>query len=704
MLPGKEMISLAFLTDTERELILAVLQRDEELRQAEERRVRRLKAGLLDIKKKGAKRGSRDYSNRSCGRCQEPLSPLGASQCKGCNHQVCCKCRAVRPNGFWVCSVCAKEAEVKKSTGDWFYDQRVNRFMNSPGHTIVKASLRKRPQMKKRETVGEVLLQSSEMTPRQPAPIPQPRLKKPAPLNTRTDPEASDPPEVRDQEHDSAESVVRANPSTSRAETDSSCQSSSLTRKDKPEGDTTGRSSPTGSEVSTQAAPSKASPSHGSISEPVSLLQRVLPCSGVILFEDEGLFKMSTKHRTQKPAGNGSPPSMLDLHDGSVEVSRGSMGNRSKSVPGLNMQQEEEEEEDIDNLVKFHREATHGSSFSLHSSISKSTLGSMTSLYSEMGDYSCVEVSGDIVFSLSYDERTQTLSILIKECHDLAYGDTARMRSNPYVKCYLLPDKSRQSKRKTTTKRSTVSPTYNETLKFSISHSQLLMRTLQLSVWHYDPFGRNAFLGEVELPLDCRDLGSTHEECVALRGKLSALAQHRGQLVISLKYVATNVPSKDKCKVFSFQKKKRNEDQGELHVLIKEARDLTAAKGGGSSDSFIKGHLLPAKTKAARKKTPIVRMSSNPHYDHTFVYKVVSLEQLKGMCLELTVWDHEDTSSNNFLGGVRLNSGPGMIKGEGPEWSGSTEEEVCLWEKMMQYPGLWAEGTLSLRSSMGYSK
>ncbi|XP_036381437.1 synaptotagmin-like protein 4 [Megalops cyprinoides] len=702
MLPGKEMISLAFLTDTERELILAVLQRDEELRRAEECRVRRLKAELLDIKKKGAKRGSRNYSDRSCGRCQEPLSPLGASQCNSCNHQVCCKCRAVRPNGFWVCSVCAKEAEVKKSTGDWFYDQRVNRFMNSPGHTIVKASLRKRPQMKKRETVGEVLLQSSEMTPRQAAPFPQPRLKKPAPLKTRADPEASDSTEEREQEHDSAESV--ASPNSFRTEMDSSCQSSSLTRRDKPEGDTTGRSSPTGSKVSAQAAPSQASPSHGFASKPVPLVQRVLPCSGVILFEDEGLFKMSTK-RTQKPAGNGRPPSMLDLHDGSAEVSGGSMGNRSKSVPGLNMQvykQEEEEEEDIDNLVKFHREATHGSNFSLHSSISKSTLGSMTSLYSEMGDYNCVEVSGDIVFSLSYDERTQTLSVLIKECHNLAYGDTARMRSNPYVKCYLLPDKSRQSKRKTTTKRSTVSPTYNETLKFLISHSQLLMRTLQLSVWHYDPFGRNAFLGEVELPLDCRDLGSTHEECVALRGKSSAFAQQRGQLVISLKYVAADMPPKDKCK--GEGGKKRNEEQGELHVLIKEARDLRAAKGGGSPDSFVKGHLLPAKTKAAKRKTPVLRMSSNPHYDHTFVYKDVSLEQLKGMCLELTVWDHEDTSSNNFLGGVRLTSGPGMMKGEGPEWSGSTEEEVCLWQKMMQYPGSWAEGSLSLCSSMGYSK
>lgn len=34
-----------------------------------------------------------------------------------------------------------------------------------------------------------------------------------------------------------------------------------------------------------------------------------------------------------------------------------------------------------------------------------------------------------------------------------------------YVKCYLLPDKSRQSKRKTSNKRNTINPTYQETLK-----------------------------------------------------------------------------------------------------------------------------------------------------------------------------------------------------------------------------------------------
>lgn len=71
-------------------------------------------------------------------------------------------------------------------------------------------------------------------------------------------------------------------------------------------------------------------------------------------------------------------------------------------------------------------------------------------------------------------------------------------------------------------------------------------------------------------------------------------------------------------------------------------------------------YLLPSKSKSSsKKKTPVVKKTKNPNYNHTFVYKNLSLEQLKDMCLELTVWDRETLSSNDFLGGVRLSLGAG---------------------------------------------
>uniref|UniRef100_A0A3B4E744 Synaptotagmin-like protein 4 n=1 Tax=Pygocentrus nattereri TaxID=42514 RepID=A0A3B4E744_PYGNA len=662
MVQTMETINVSLLTDSERELILNVLHRDEELRRLEEQRVKRLKTELLEIRRKGAKRSSGNYSERSCGRCQEPLGRLGSrtNQCPACKHQVCQNCRSVRPNRSWVCSVCAKEADLKKSTGDWFYDQRVNRFSTTPGHDIVRASLRKRPPMKKRETVGEVLLNSTELNSSQTLPVPRPRLKDLAQTNR-----------------------VPSNEQLQRSDTDSE------------------RTSLSSIPVFSASLSSLAQliESFSPLSSPQSsLIHHINPCSEN--FNDvDGLFKKSVR-RVHK-LSDFKPSSVTDVRKDSTDVTTSSMGDRSKSVPGLNVD-EEEEEEDIDSLVSMHRKTVGRSTTSLRSS--RSTLGSMTSVYSEGGDYDTVDVTGEIVFSLHYDEAAQSLSVMVKECCGLAYADAAKKKCNPYVKSYLLPDKSRQSKKKTAIKSKTVNPNYNETLKYSITRSQLMTRILQLSVWHYDRFGRNAFLGEVEVPLDCHDIDSAHEECVALKGKAtnslapSAFAQYKGELVISLKYISEKKTPAEKSR----GKKAKIDNGGELHVLIKEAKNLSAMKAGGTSDSFVKGYLLPSKGKSNKKKTQVVKKTVNPHYDHTFVYKELSLEQLKGMCLELTVWDREAMSSNDFLGGVRLSSGAVRLKENKHEWvADSTEEEVSLWQKMMQFPDSWAEGTLQLRSSMG---
>lgn len=697
------MISVGFLSDSEREMILEVLRRDEELRQAEEQRIRKLKTELLDIKRKGAKRGSGKYSQRVCGRCLEPLSRLRAfsSQCRMCNHYVCRNCRtAVSPKGSWMCSVCVKESDIKKRTGDWFYDQRINRFLTSPGHDLVRSSLKRKPApIKKRETPGEVLLKSTDINPEPPVPVPRARLKNPTANKSCHSSENSGSIASRE----SFESREDVCPKSSRSDAESAETSSKTTTESRhitpelarnenlPPESISAKSSvssptlPVKTDVADQSLNSGAETAQGSVS-PVLDVDR--------------LFKKSVK-RTQRTS---EYTSTLDLRD-ERDSAAASMGVRSKSVPGLGVPEEEEEEdEDIDSLVSFHKRTIATSSSSLNSS--KSTLGSLMSIYSEAGDYDSVEVTGDLIFSIRYDEHTQSLEIFIKECHGLAPGDASRQLSNPYVKCYLLPEKSRLSKRKTSVKRNTVNPIYNETLKYSISRSQLFNRSVLISVWHHGRFSRNAFLGEVEMALDCRDLDSPQEESVALMTKAlasvpaSVFAQYKGELVISLKYVTPKTQTTDKMKG-----KKAVAEEGELHVLVKEAKNLVAMKTGDTSDSFVKGYLFPTKGKSTKRKTPVVRKNLNPHFNHTFVYKDLALEQLKAMCLELTVWDRETMSSNEFLGGVRLSSGKGNVQiGKEEVEMDSVGEELSLWQKMMQYPDSWAEGTLPLRSSMVKAK
>ncbi|XP_034545731.1 synaptotagmin-like protein 4 [Notolabrus celidotus] len=700
------MINVGFLSEAEQEMILEVLRRDEDLRQAEDQRVRKLKTELLDIKRKGAKRGSGRYSQHSCGRCLEPLSRLSisSSQCKMCNHQVCRSCRTDLPEGSWLCSVCAKESDLKKMTGDWFYDQRVNRFSTMPGHDLVKVSLKKDPQLKKRETMGEVLLKNTEIKPDHPTPVPRVRQKNLAENSHQSDTSGS----IASRE--SFESKEDIELKLTRSDTESAENASIISSKTETEsrrvtpepprrGIRSRHSSPDGSSVSSLTIPVKANTvSDDGAKKEANTAPEVKPVSPNPEVEVDRLFKKSIK-RAQRPAES---VSTLDLRDG-LDVSEASMGNRSRSVPGLEIQEDGEEDEDIDTLVNFHKKTLGTSSSSLRDS--QSTLGSLLSIYSEAGDFDSAEVSGEIVFSLSFDEDNQSLLVLITGCHGLAYGDTPRQLSHPYVKCYLLPDKSRQSKRKTSTKRNTVNPVYNETLKYSISRSQLFTRSLLISVWHHGRLSRNTFLGEVEIPLDSRDLSSPYEDRMALLPKAtyavpaSSVVQRKGELVICLKYIPPNESAAEKTKG------KKDAAEGELHILIKEAKNLMAMKSGGTSDSFVKGYLFPTKAKTTKRKTPVVKKSLNPHYDHTIIYKDLTLEQLKGMCLELTVWDKESLSSNEFLGGVRLSSGNGTVKiGKEEVEMDSVGEEVSLWEKMMQYPDSWAEGTLPLRSSMEKSK
>uniref|UniRef100_A0A8D2N0C5 Synaptotagmin-like protein 4 n=1 Tax=Zonotrichia albicollis TaxID=44394 RepID=A0A8D2N0C5_ZONAL len=637
-----EAVDLSFLSDVERDLILQVLQRDEELRKAEERRIRRLKNELLEIRRRGAKRGSQRYSERTCARCQQSLGRLSpkANTCRGCNHLVCRDCRSYSPSGSWRCKVCSKEAELKKTTGDWFYDQRVNRFANHLGSDMVRLSLRHRPAASKRETVGQTLLQKAQLSEpksssaaRQPSP-PAPRE------GSSLFPDASEP---RDGKSDTESMENMSLDSYRPSPADVGARRNSLERA-----------------IPGKQAVGPAGPAASSLTLPVRSKKvfsdgrdaTVGTRSSTLADEQETIFKKNPR-RVVRPADY--TKSVIDLRPEDLVGEGGSLGDRSKSVPGLNTELEEEEE-DIDNLVEIHRQRVARGS--MRSGTSSSTLGSMVSIYSEAGDFGSVAVTGGISFSLSYEEKTQTLFIHVKECRQLAFGDEGRRRSNPYVKTYLLPDKSRQGKRKTTIKRNTINPLYNELLKYEISRSLLLARTLQFSVWHHDRFGRNTFLGEAEVPLGAWNLESHLEEFLPLHSKIGAdaagLHQYKGELVVSMKYI----PSAKHPGAGNGRKGKTGEG-GELQVWIKEAKNLTAAKSGGTSDSFVKGYLLPHKNKASKRKTPVVKKTLNPHYNHTFVYNGIKAEELQHLCLELTVWDREPLSSNDFLGGVRLGAGTG---------------------------------------------
>ncbi|XP_059052794.1 uncharacterized protein LOC131847279 isoform X1 [Achroia grisella] len=316
---------------------------------------------------------------------------------------------------------------------------------------------------------------------------------------------------------------------------------------------------------------------------------------------------------------------------------------------------------------------------------------SMASVYSGAGEgtRASVAVRGEVEISLLYNYRLGVFEVGVKRCRDLAPIDVKRNRSDPYVKVYLLPDKSKAGKRKTKVKKNTLNPVFEETLSFLQPLASLSSRTLWLSVWHADMFGRNDFLGEVTLPL----ADVVFDDPAPMWHKLHERTeqfdeQHgiRGDLIIGLKFEMHDSGS--------------TRGKGTLHVLVKEAKNLVATKPNGLADVFCKSYLLPERGRLAKQKTNVTRRTLNPRWEHTFTYRGLKLQELSTRALELSLWDRDRLASNEFMGAVRLSLGTGSYMGANVNWMDSVGKEVTLWQTMMQRPNFWVEGSLPLRPQL----
>ncbi|NXP70111.1 SYTL2 protein, partial [Ramphastos sulfuratus] len=311
--------------------------------------------------------------------------------------------------------------------------------------------------------------------------------------------------------------------------------------------------------------------------------------------------------------------------------------------------------------------------------------GSLMSIYS--ADFGNVDVKGNIQFAIDYVEQLNELHIFICQCKGLAVADVKRQRSDPYVKTYLLPEKYKLGKRKTSVRKKTFNPVYNEILRYKIEKDLLKNQSLNISVWHNDTFGRNSFLGEVELDLgtwDWNDKSNKQINWFPLQPRVTAASE--------------KLPSKRdlqgliRCFVFTGRK---TLSTGEVHIWVKECHNLPLLRGN-RLNSFIKCTILPDTSRKSRQKTRTVSKTANPVFNHTMVYDGFRPEDLKEACVELTVWDHNKLA-NHFLGGLRIGLGTGKSYGTAVDWMDSTSDETALWEKMMKSPNRWVEDVLPLR-------
>ncbi|KAM4725295.1 synaptotagmin-like protein 1 isoform 2-T2 [Anableps anableps] len=327
---------------------------------------------------------------------------------------------------------------------------------------------------------------------------------------------------------------------------------------------------------------------------------------------------------------------------------------------------------------------TSSSNGSLHSSYTLS--GSMMSLFSS-GDFGVVEVRGRIQYSLVYDNHREELQVKVYRCEDIALA--RKNRSDPYVKTYLLPDKSNHSKKKTSVKKKTLNPVYDQTLRYKVRIGELRSRTLNLSVWHAEPLGRNVFLGEVEVALELWDWTCTQPLWQDLQPRVHLSPESisiRGNIMLSIKFVPEGFEGGGLPLT------------GEVHIWLREAQGLLSKKGG-AIDSFVRSYILPDVSRQSVQKTRVVKHSVSPTYNHTMVYDGFQSSDLREACAELTVW-HKDGLKTNILGGIRLSCGTGQSYGEAISWMDSTEGEVAVWTSMIENPNRWIDTTLPIRTNL----
>jgi len=109
--------------------------------------------------------------------------------------------------------------------------------------------------------------------------------------------------------------------------------------------------------------------------------------------------------------------------------------------------------------------------------------------------------NGKIKLSLSYNAGKEEMSVTVHEARGLPGGDLPDP-PDPYVKLYLLPERSKKSKNKTDVKKDTVTPIYDETFEYDLASHEMHQQQLEVSVVDRKGiFARGSLMGRAVVPL-----------------------------------------------------------------------------------------------------------------------------------------------------------------------------------------------------------
>uniref|UniRef100_A0A673XG59 Extended synaptotagmin 2 n=1 Tax=Salmo trutta TaxID=8032 RepID=A0A673XG59_SALTR len=113
---------------------------------------------------------------------------------------------------------------------------------------------------------------------------------------------------------------------------------------------------------------------------------------------------------------------------------------------------------------------------------------------------------GEIQLTVRHSSQRNKLIVVVHACRNLIAF--TKDGSDPFVRVYLLPDKSRTGRRKTSTIKKTLNPVYDQTFEFSVSMVELQRRTLDIAVKNGGSIlsKHRGLLGKVMVDLSVEDI------------------------------------------------------------------------------------------------------------------------------------------------------------------------------------------------------
>uniref|UniRef100_A0A8C6SUZ9 Synaptotagmin n=1 Tax=Neogobius melanostomus TaxID=47308 RepID=A0A8C6SUZ9_9GOBI len=117
------------------------------------------------------------------------------------------------------------------------------------------------------------------------------------------------------------------------------------------------------------------------------------------------------------------------------------------------------------------------------------------------------EKLGDICLSLRYVPTAGKLTVVILEAKNLKKMDVGGLSdlhlplllNRPYVKIHLMQNGKRLKKKKTTIKKNTLNPYYNESFSFEVACDLIEKVQVAITVLDYDKIGKNDAIGKILL-------------------------------------------------------------------------------------------------------------------------------------------------------------------------------------------------------------